>query len=78
MSVCAYVCLRDKVMHSVSGQELSLEFQDLKPWEKHGYNLRVELPNGDLLPIFDVRDGLVYYRQEGSRLAQSLPLKDVQ
>lgn len=78
MHANAFVCLKQEIKHTVSRTELPMEFCDLKPWEKHGYALLVELPNGDLCKVTDVHDGAVEFVNEETGATGSIALRDVQ
>ena len=78
MSIQAFMCLKHEIKHTVSGIELPLEFADVLPWQKHGYNIFVELPNGDLCKVVGVHDGSIEFINEETGQSGHCPLRDVQ
>jgi hypothetical protein len=78
MHVNAFMCLGNEIKHTISHAELPLEVLDIKPWEKHGYKIFVELPNGDLCKVTEVHDGIVEFVNEVTQESGCLPLNTIQ
>lgn len=43
-----FACLGEKVLYTLTPQELPLELLDMRPYNKNGYAIKVETPDGKL------------------------------
>ena len=78
MSMTAFVCCRNEIKHTVSQAELPLEVLDIKDWEKHGYGVFIELPDGELCKVLSVQGSLVLFVLESTGEFGHCDLKAVQ